>query len=157
MSLLRKDCRGLESLPLKLIIVATVAALSILPAADALGTLRNRDFLQRADSQLDRIASAAETLAITGPGNVRTLSVDLTSEGSVRFSRLIIGGNASGPNASVLILELSTGARMVRALEDPPVCMTSPSGAAVEISNPVFEMRMTAAMDDFGTIIVEVG
>src|SRR5512137_3042702 len=112
-----KDCSGLESLPLKLMIVAIVAALSILPAADALSTLKNRDFLQRAESQLARIAATAEGLAISGPGNVRTISVDLSSDGSTRFYQLVLGDDADGSNASALVLELSTGSRMIRMLE----------------------------------------
>ncbi len=152
---LAKDCGGLESLPLKLMIVAIVAALSILPAADALSTLKNRDFLQRAESQLARIAAAAEGLAIFGPGNVRTISVDLSSDGSTRFYQLVMGDVASGSNASALVLELSTGSRMIRTLESPPACMTSSEGGPLKISVPVFQIRMTVTEGEDWLIIVE--
>lgn len=155
---LGSDRRGLESLPLKLAIVAIVAGISIVPAADALSTLRNREFVQMAASELDRIASVAETLAISGPGNARTLTVDFTSEGSVRFLALTIGDRLNGSNASALVLQLSTGASMVRTLSAPPICMTSSVGSAVEIEEPVFELKMTATAGARSMyVLVEVG
>ena len=152
---LANDCQGLESLPLKLMIVAIVAALSILPAAEALSTLKNRDFLQRAESQLDRIASAAESLAIAGPGNVRTISVDLSSEGPTKFSRLVVGDSPNSSNASALVLELSSGSRMIRTLENPPACLTSSEGGPLEISMPIFRVRMTVTAGQNWLIVVE--
>ncbi len=152
-----KDCRALESLPLKLIIVAIIAALSVVPAADALESLRNRGLFQRAESQMDRIATAAESMAIAGPGNVRTLGIDLTSDGSLRFSSMAIGDRLNGSNASAIVLVLSNGARLVRTLTSPPVAMSSLEGGMLEIRVPCFQLRMSAVAAESGWhIVVEV-
>jgi hypothetical protein len=73
---LKLDIGALESLPLKLMIVAMVACMSVIPAGQALDELRDRDYVARAKLQLETVISAAQMLMIDGPGGVRTLRLD---------------------------------------------------------------------------------
>ena len=90
-------------------IVAIVASLSIIPAGQALEGMRNRDFFRKAELQLQTIISTAEILAINGPGNVRTIALDFSGGGSVRFERLLIGDTRGGANMTCVILTTTSG------------------------------------------------
>jgi len=144
---LRTDRRGLESLPLKLMIIAVVASLSIVPAAEALDNLRNRDFANRVELQLDGMVSTAQFLAIGGPGGVRTISLDFTSEGGVAFERMIIGDGEGRANMSSIVLRFTNGAVMIKTCSDPPVWMRTKEGQGLLIESPHSDLRMSAQID----------
>ena len=141
------DCRAMESLPLRLMIVAVVVGLSVLPAAEALDTFRNRDLVRRAALELDEIMAAAQVMAIQGPGNVRTLAVDLRGDGSLRFDTLSIGDSEHGPNLSSAVLRFTNGAALSRSALEPPVWLRSASGGALTVGSPVFELRLESVLE----------
>jgi len=155
---LRCDNAGLESLPLKLMVVAVIASLSIIPASEALNGMRTRDFVRKAELQLATIVGCVETLAVEGPGNVRTISLDFRSEGTVGFLRLSIGDEKGGANVSSIILELRSGSRIIRTVDQPPAWMCSSSGRTLQTDSPIFELRMSSLLSNqTGYILVEVG
>ena len=143
---IRSDCSALESIPLRLMIIAVVAALSVVPAAEALETLESKDFVRRAVLQLECVISTAQVLAIEGPGSVRTVLLDFGGGGSVRFDSISIGDREGGSNMSSAILTLSSGARIVRSASDPPVCMRSPEGHAVHLETPAAKLRFSCEL-----------
>lgn len=106
---LRHDRSGLESLPLKLMIVAVVASLSIIPASEALDSLRVRDFARKAELQLDLVIGTAQVVGIEGPGSVRTLDLDLDGGTRMRFASLSIGDHRGGANMSSVVLRFVGG------------------------------------------------
>jgi len=152
---LRDDRRALESLPLRLMIVAVVAAMSIVPAADALESLQDRDFLSRAGLMMDKVVWAAQALSMQGPGASRTVEVDLSSEGSLSAARLTIGDAPGGPCGNAVVLELTSGAKLVRLAQDPPAWMTSAFGSGLVIEPARFSLSMEAEFLD-GTCVVTV-
>lgn len=121
--------------------------MSIIPASEALGTLRNGDFIRRAEAQLDMIISTAEVLAVQGPGGVRIVALDFRSEGSLGFESLMIGDSFDGPNASSVILMLSNGGTIVRTACDPPVAMSRGSEGLL-VSSPVYSLSLSCEMSD---------
>jgi hypothetical protein len=145
---LRRDDAGLESLPLKLMVVAVVASLSIIPAANALDGMRAREFIGKAELQLATIVVCAETLTVDGPGNVRTIPLDFRGEGRVGFSRLTIGDAEDGANVSSIVLELRSGAFIIKLADQPPVWMRSAAGKSLQISSPVLDLRMSALLSN---------
>ena len=144
---IESDSSGLESIPLKLMIVAVIAALSVVPAANALENLEDRDFLRRAEAQLDRIVAAAEILGVQGPGSLRVLDLDFTGDGSLRFLELVLGDALGGPRASSVILTLSTGAKVVRQANDPPVEMSAGGDECLIIRSEVSRIRMECVLE----------
>ena len=140
------DVSGVESLPLRLLVVSVVAALSVIPASEALDTLRDKEFVRRADAQLTLVTTTAEILCVQGPGAARTLSLDFSSHGSVRFSRLVLGDASGGPGMCCALLEMSSGVRLVAVADEPPVWMCSPAAEGFEVRTPVFELRMSAVL-----------
>ncbi len=143
-----RDCAGLESIPLKLMIVAVVVLLSVIPASHALQGLENRDFVRRAGIGLEMIISTAQKLTTEGPGSVRTIHLDLGGDGSLRPDRLTIGDRAGGPNASSAILTLANCATIVRSATDPPAMISGPAGAALVTCSFVLDLRMSAMLDN---------
>src|SRR4030042_289174 len=125
---LRHDRSGLESLPLKLMIVAVVASLSIVPASEALDSLRARDFARKAELQLDLVIGTAQIVGIEGPGSVRTLDLDLDGGTRMRFASLSRGDHRGGANMSSVVLRFVGGGSTVRSAFDPPVWMTGLDG-----------------------------
>lgn len=144
----RDDCRAVESLPLRLMIVAVVACLSVLPASDALDSFRNRDLVRRAALELEELVTVAQVMAVHGPGNVRTLSLDLRGDGSLRFDRLMIGDSSGGPNMSSAVLRFDNGAVMSRSALEPAVWLRSESGDRLTVDSPVTQLRMEAVFEE---------
>lgn len=144
---LRGDDSALESIPLRLMIVCIVAALSVVPAAEALQDLKSKDFVRRAALGLDQLVAAAEIVGTEGPGSVRTLSFDFGCRGPNKFQSLSIGDREGGPNATAVILELSTGAKMVRCANEPPVLLRSASGIGLTIFDPAPTIRLSCRLD----------
>lgn len=142
------DCQGVETIPLRLMIVAVVVGLSVLPASEALDTFRNRDLVRRAALELDEMMAVAQVMAIQGPGNVRTLTFDLRGDGSLRFDRITIGDSDDGPNMSSAILRFTNGGVLSRSAHEPAVWLRSASGDALTVDSPVFELRLESVLED---------
>jgi hypothetical protein len=154
---LGRDTRGVESLPLKLIIVAVVATMSVVPAADALNALRDKDFLRRAEAQLEELVWTAEVVSLEGPGSSRTVVLDFSSDGGIRFDRLTVGDHRDGPNQTAVRLVLSTGSSIVRITDMPPVPMSGPDGGAVVVQSTTATMTVRCAIEDgVQRVLVEV-
>lgn len=122
---LRSDDEALESLPLRLMIVAIVAGMSIGPAASALQALEDRNFLHRCEIELERLISASQAVAMEGTGSRRTVEVDLSSDGRLRVTRVMIGDAWGGPWMTSIALELSSGRRMIGSVDEPVVWLAS--------------------------------
>ncbi|OGS44270.1 MAG: hypothetical protein A3K76_07210 [Euryarchaeota archaeon RBG_13_57_23] len=138
------DRSAVEAIPLRLMIVAVVAALSVLPAAQALETLRTRDFLARASQQLDDIAGTVAVVSVEGPGSVRTLSLDFTTSGRVGFASMEIGDLPDGVNSTAIVLRLTNGGTMMRSVSNEGVAISARDGGALHTSGARFDLRMSA-------------
>ena len=113
------DRFALEALPLRLLIIAVVAGLSIVPASDALESLRTRTFLQRCEVQLEMVIRTSQMISLEGYGAARTVQLDFRSDGGLRMRSLTIGGGWGEPSMSSAVLELSSGSRLVRTALEP--------------------------------------
>lgn len=148
------DAAGLESIPLKLIIVAVVATMSVIPAAQALTGLENREFGRRAEVQLDLIVTTAQVLTVQGPGNVRTITLDFRGDGSLQFDRLCIGDPIGGTNSSSVRLVLNNGAVLTRIAQDPPCTICSSSMACFVSDRNCIDLRMASVLDNRTTLVI---
>jgi len=137
------DRRAVEEIPLRLMIVAVVVAMSVLPAAQALETLKTREFIARASQQLDEIARTAEVLSIEGPGSVRTLSLDFTSSGRVEIDSFQMGGSSEGPNSTAIVLRLSNGGILVRSMSGDSLPVSAKDSQGLQTSAARFDLRVS--------------
>lgn len=145
---MKDDIRAVESIPLRLMIVAIVVGMSILPASEALNAFRNRDLVRRAAMELDEMIAVAQVMAIQGPGNVRTLTFDLRGDGSLRFDRLTIGDYAEGANISSVVLRFTNGAIMTRSALEPAVWLRSDAGGCLTVYHALFQLRLESVLDN---------
>lgn len=142
---LTRDRRAVESLPLRLLVVAVVAGLSVIPAAGALAALRARSFLDRCSLQLRTIVSTAEVVGMEGVGARRSVEVDLASDGALRAVELEIGGGPEEPTRSSVILELSSGRRLICQADEPFTWLASPAHERLVTTSTTFTLVMSGS------------
>ncbi len=145
---IREDDRALEALPLRLMIVAIVAAMSIVPATEALNTVSDREFLIRAELQLEKIIASAQRLSMQGPGSVNQIDLDFSSEGRMRLHSLSIGDSIGGVYACSVVLELVSGAQIVRTASSPPAMITTQGNGSLDICSELCTIRMVGWVAD---------
>ena len=151
-----RDLYALEALPLRLLIIAIVAGLSIMPAADVLESLRDRSFIQRCELQLDTMMRTAQAISIEGLGAVRTVHLDFTSDGRLQMASLTVGDEWGKPCMTSIVLELSSGGRMVRTAMQPAIWLTSEGRDGLCIMAEAFDLRLeVASYDSVPTIVCE--
>jgi len=148
--LLRRDSKAVESLPLRLMIVSLVVSMAVMPAAEALDGMRTREFLRRAELQLDQILGSVQTLYLQGPGAARTINLDFSSEGRATFSFLALGDEPGGPNASVARLVLSDGRELARVAKETAAQVSGPDDQGLTIGTDRFGLRLTHVLDEYG-------
>jgi len=147
----------LESVPLRLMIICVVAALSVVPAAEGLQEMKSRDFLRRATLELERTISAAEVVGVEGPGSVRTVALDFTGGVSQRFLSLSVGDRQGGPNESTIIMKLTSGATVLKSASEPPACLRSSAGESLVITDPEPTIRLSCQLENCSWfVLVEV-
>ncbi|MCU0860337.1 MAG: hypothetical protein MUE55_07125, partial [Thermoplasmata archaeon] len=119
--------------------------------------LRDKDFLRRAEAQLEELVWTAEVVSLEGPGSSRTVVLDFSSDGGIRFDRLTVGDHRDGPNQTAVRLVLSTGSSIVRITDMPPVPMSGPDGGAVVVQSTTATMTVRCAIEDgVQRVLVEV-
>lgn len=145
---LKTDDDGLESLPLRLMIVAVVAGLSIAPAAGALQALEDRSFLHRCEIQLETLVSASQAVLMEGLGAKRTVDLDLISDGGLRVTLVEIGDEWGGPYMASVAFELSSGRRLIRTAVEPPVWLASDGLRQLATDSNVFSLALSWDIHD---------
>ncbi len=136
------DTRALEALPLRLLVIAIAASLSVVPAAEALESLRDRSFLQRCETQLDTIIGTCQMISMEGPGAVRTLLMDFRSDGRVRMASLSVGDGWREPGMTSVVMEFTSGAMMIRTASEPAVWITSEDHKGLRVNSQSFCLRV---------------
>jgi hypothetical protein len=148
------DARALEALPLRLLVIAIAAGLSVVPAAEALESLRDRSFLQRCEIQLDAIIGTCQMISMEGYGAARTVSLDFRSEGRLRMASLMIGDSWGEPGMTSVVLELTSGGKMIRTISEPAVWLTSAGHEGLRIDSESFSLRLTVGFPGSVPVIV---
>ena len=148
------DGDALESLPLRLMIVAVVAGMSIAPAAEALKTLANQGFIQRCEAELDGLIRSSQSVLMEGSGSSRVLGLDFASEGSMYVEMVAIGGERGGPYMACVMLLLSNGNSIIRSATAPPVWLASSDLGRLEVRSERFDLSLTWELQDSGPVII---
>jgi len=151
---IQADRRAVETIPLRLMIIAVVAGLSVIPAADALDALRDRSFLDRCAVQMESLIATAQVVAMEGVGSRRSLELDLRSDGGVRLDTLRVGGGWTDQYMSSVVLELSSGRVMSRQADEPFVWLCSPSFGPLTTRSTVLTVSLTASESDGRRLVI---
>lgn len=94
---MRSDIRGLEGLPLQMLIIMLVLAIGIPAVYSSMTHYEERSTIQRVESQVDFIEEKAKTLYTYGEGNADVIRVDLEG-GLFRDVEYLEVGNRSFKN-----------------------------------------------------------
>jgi len=145
------DKRALEGLPLKILISVLVIALSAQPLYDSLSYLGYTQDLSRAMDEAQEIRRAALSAFIAGPGNIRTVSVDL-GEGTSSFSIRLGGGDGDGSTRKIDVL-YQGGAAATLTFEGEGLCMLGSAGKVFVIEHDQ-ELRLSCLSSRTGDVVL---
>lgn len=129
----RWDRRGLEGLPLKLLIMSLLLSLAAPAVLGSLDSFERSTARSHLTSEASRLAGELEELRSAGEGNRRTLTVSLPASLSAYSMALEIGGEVG--NVSSLIIRCSSQDVVfyTAVLDDPPARMTSSEGKTLRL------------------------
>ncbi len=136
------DRRGLEGLPLKLLIMSLLLSLTVPAVLGSMESFERSTARSQLTAEALRLGNLVEEVRSAGEGNRRSLSISLPSSLS-KFSMVMeIGGEVR--NASSLSIRCSSDGRVfsTQVLDDPPARMTSVSFSTLRLE--AGEHRLTA-------------
>ncbi|MCE5296723.1 MAG: hypothetical protein LLG16_06430 [Euryarchaeota archaeon] len=129
------DRSALEGMPLKLVIISMLIALTVPTVYGALGNFEEVTVTNSLKNEVEELASIVQDLIMMGPGNQRTVTVSVPSDGSF----LTIGGAS---RSDMMSIGYGTkGGEVVRYyLTDPNVLFVTPTIGGLVIEGPGCEM-----------------
>ncbi|NLX47736.1 MAG: hypothetical protein GXY70_06185 [Euryarchaeota archaeon] len=135
---MRHDRRGIEGLPLRLMLVALLISLTLPTMLSFMHGASSQMAGERAASIAEDISIAAENMGSAGPGNVRTVSVPNDLPGTVV---LRLGGEEGDVNSTRVTWYsgASRGARYLRGvaiLTDDGIPLSLSAGDSIRLECP---------------------
>jgi hypothetical protein len=127
------DGRGLEGLPLKLLIMSLLLSLTVPAVLGSLDSFERSTARTQLQTEAIRLGDLVEEVRSAGEGNRRALSISLPATLS-RFSMAMdIGGEVK--NASSLSIRCLCDGKVfsTQVLDDPPARMTSPNFTSLRL------------------------
>jgi len=158
------DSRGLEGMPLRLLISAVILAIIVPTAWAGLSSYTHTKAEADMQGQLDLLTAAIHQVYFGGPGNMRNVEVraDGGAGASLEYLRL---GDAlpSGGDRYLVRFKFDGRPERVHIVTDPSVMMTSPSNSPLELGPGHHTLRIECLAQDYGTgsflyiLVSEVG
>lgn len=147
-----RDRRGVEGVPLKLMLVALILSLSTPVVISTMERYQGSigDALLAAEGE--RLAAAVAEVYSAGEGNIRKVALDLPVDG--RDAHLEVGGNGT----SAMAIRCCSEGRLVRTiyLTEPPIRMLTSDGSLLSLGPGKVDVVLEAVLTD-GKLVVTVG
>jgi len=151
---LSRDLRGIEGLPLKLMIVALLVSLTLPVALTSLQGFSERLVSTAIESELDELEGAAISTFLGGPGSVRVVEMDIhmvSSGGSIEL------GGPRGTLESHSIRFCEGDLQIIRYVDGLPLDISTRDGGSAMLWSPGGSFRMECVSEgDEIWIMVEV-
>ena len=150
----RWDHRALEGLPLKLLMISLLLALTapaVLRCMDSYESTTSRSLVV---AEARHIVDAIEEVQTAGEGNRRTITVTLPPERVQSSLALEIGGPLG--NASSMSVRCLCQGQMLSTLvlEDPPARVTAVGGSALRLEAGLHHLSLSYEFKDGQSVIV---
>jgi hypothetical protein len=143
-----RDRSALEGMPLKLVIISMMIALAVPSVYAALGNFQDVTETNTLKNKAEEIASIVQDLVMRGPGNQRTVTVSVPSDGSF----LTIGGTTRSEMMSIGYGV--KGGEIIRYyLTDPNVLFITPETKGLVIEGPGCEICFKCVEGSSGHMI----
>jgi hypothetical protein len=138
----RWDRRGLEGLPLKLLIMSLLLSLTVPAVLGSLEGFERSTARSQLQAEAVRVGNLVEEVRSAGEGNRRSMSISLPSTLTRYSMAMDIGGEVR--NASSLSIRCLSDGKVLstQVLDDPPARMTSPNLSTLRLE--AGEHRLTA-------------
>ncbi len=151
------DQRGLEGLPLKLLIISLLLSLTAPAVLGSMESFERSTARYQIQAEAVRLGNLVEEVRSAGEGNRRSLSILLPPTLSKFSMAMEIGGDVN--NASSLSIRCSSEGRVfsTQILDDPPARMVSANLSTLRLE--AGEHRLTAEcrqVDDRLVVVVTV-
>ncbi len=143
---LRGDRRGIEGLPLQLLIVAVVAGITAPVVYAGLATYDRGQVESRVRGEVLRLTRAAQQYLIAG-GGAETLSLDLRGGTFTSVLYVTIGDAVGGPLASTVRYRLSGDTEETILVEKPTVPMAGPDDKPLSLLAGVYDLHLEVLGD----------
>lgn len=155
MRYLTGDSKGIEGLPLKILIVALVLGISI-PSVLAIWTNAEVQRIENSlRSELDYLNLRIVQIYRSGPGNAISFKLEIDSGMVSSIEYVLVGDNLDGPLRSTLRWKISGRSEAIIAIEDDvPVC--SKEGGAFPLSEGYHTIYLVAKKREDGLVFVEI-
>ena len=125
------DRRGLEGLPLKLLLVALLISLSLPVVSSAMDDFRTNMEEAALGAEVTRVASSISDVYVAGEGNVRFIDVEVP----VGDAAIEMGGEG----IDALSVRAVVADRVVRTayMDDPPIKVMTLNGGTMSIGESI--------------------
>jgi type II secretory pathway pseudopilin PulG len=143
-----KDRRGLEGMPLKLLIVSLLISLSAPVVLSSVSTFQSRTSESQALSTAEHIKETITAAYLSGPGNHRVMDSPL-ADGKCT---IMIGGDLN-QTESMVIKVIHEGKVDRIYLSDPSIRVTTVSGLPFHLTSGVVRLSFTCISGN-GTYVV---
>ncbi|MBI5000757.1 MAG: hypothetical protein HZB92_04425 [Euryarchaeota archaeon] len=147
----RWDGRGLEGLPLQLLIVAVILGISLPIAYAGFDNYDKSRVDSAARTEASRAMSLAALLYAGGPGNSDTLTIDIPNGVLGHVEYFAIGGALGTLDASSVRYRMVGGAEQRMTSGNTFVQITTPTGTALYLSAGKHQVQMECISGSNGT------
>jgi type II secretory pathway pseudopilin PulG len=142
-----KDRRGLEGMPLKLLIVSLLISLSAPVVLSSMGTFQARTSESQAMNAAEFIRETITATYISGPGNHRVIDSPLADDKCT----IEIGGDLNQTESMVIKVVHEGGVDRIY-LADPSIRVTTVSGHPFQLTSGMGRLSFTCVSDN-GTYV----
>lgn len=146
-----KDKRGLEGMPLKLLIVSLLISLSAPIVLSSMGTFQSRTSESQALSAAEHIRETITATYLSGPGNHRVMDSPLADDECT----IEIGGDLNQTESMVIKVMHERGVDRIY-LSDPAIRVTTSSGHPFQLTSGMGRLSF-ACLSDNGTYVMVSG
>ena len=142
------DSRGIEGVPIKLLIVAIVLAITGPLIFSALMSFDRARVEQGLEAELDEFVSTVQVIYTSGPGNSVTIEFDIPSGTFTRVETVCFGDVPGGSMSSVIRYRLQGRAESLMVLESPNVPMIGLDNVPLEIASGRYDILAECLVTD---------
>ncbi len=142
------DPEGIEGVPIKLLVVAIVLAITVPLIFSALRSYDHARVEQGLEAELDEFVTMVQTIYVSGPGNGVTMEIDIPSGTFSRVETISFGDVLGGSMSSVIRYRLQGRAESLLVLKNPNVPMTGIDNSSLEIASGHYEILAECFVTD---------
>ncbi|MFP4170825.1 MAG: hypothetical protein ACLFUV_07380 [Methanomassiliicoccales archaeon] len=139
------DKLGIEGLPLRLLISLLLISLSLPVVMDQIDRQEGEMAELAVREKAEKVKKVAVSVYMAGPGNVRTVEVDLSPGSS-----MIIGGSISDPDSRSIRFLLDGESAGVEYLDTVPVRISNDGESPLSLGSPGGQLVISCVTDESG-------